>query len=386
MMDWYARRGWRGAPPGSPTGEKYACRDGIMAAPSLAGRVVQQMERAGIQPNLKGWRTRLFKLRRAASIPYLSQARSFELHADQWEWKQEDGRYFVRVKLWRVANGKLPAEKAVSGEALAVNRERNAKWYEVYPMGDHNVSRLAVAAANGGLRSQAELVWQPKAKNYKRRWRLIVRVNEPAHDVRAGQLAAGIDFGEKVLAAVGVPGLHKRRIFNPPGMVTRVKVYHGRLRALQPYGVNAMRTVREKETNWRRNIINTTVRAIVDWLKQFPEVGIVRVEDLRDIREGADKRSLGAERAFLLSRFPYGMFQERLRQVAEQEGFCVEVVPAAYTSQNCSHCGARGLRNGSNFKCPTCGYGLKTHVHADLNAADNIALTEPTAAAKREAA
>lgn len=382
MMDWYARRGWRGAPPGSPTEDKYACPEGMRAAPALAGRIIQQMERRGVEGNIKAWRTRLYKLRQPASIPYVARVRAFELHAEQWEWRTEGGRYFVRVKFWRVGNGSLPGDKCLSAEALAVNRERNAGWQEVYPMGDHNVARLESALAIGRVGSQAELTWQPRAKNRKRRWRLILRVREQTEGTRSGQLVAGIDLGENVLAVVSIPDLRKARFFNPPGLKARSLHYREQLRALQAYGFDATRTVREKEGNWRKNLINTTVAAVVKWLGQFPEVGVIRIEALTGIRDGADKRNLGGERAFLLNRFCYGMFQDRLRQVAEENGFVVEVVPPAYTSQRCSRCGEMGTRKGSSFKCAACGH----KAHADLNAADNIAKTEPAAKPQQEAA
>lgn len=43
-------------------------------------------------------------------------------------------------------------------------------------------------------------------------------------------------------------------------------------------------------------------------------------------------------------------------------------VPAAFTSQQCSRCGERGIRNGKYFRCLACGHAE----HADHNAARNV--------------
>lgn len=67
------------------------------------------------------------------------------------------------------------------------------------------------------------------------------------------------------------------------------------------------------------------------------------------------------------------MLQQYTEYKAEEHGILVETVPAAYTSQRCSHslCGFThaGNRDGEAFECLDCGREL----HADYNAARTIA-------------
>ena len=89
-------------------------------------------------------------------------------------------------------------------------------------------------------------------------------------------------------------------------------------------------------------------------------------EDLEQIRE----------RISNASKFQQWSFRELKRQTeykARAEGIAVESVHPAYTSQRCSHadCGFThgDNRDGDEFTCQKCGKEL----HADYNAARNIA-------------
>ncbi len=61
---------------------------------------------------------------------------------------------------------------------------------------------------------------------------------------------------------------------------------------------------------------------------------------------------------------------------AQNAGVCVVYVDPALTSRRCSRCGEPGVRRGKKFLCRRCGYAI----HADANAAFNIAAAPPSRA------
>ncbi len=92
-------------------------------------------------------------------------------------------------------------------------------------------------------------------------------------------------------------------------------------------------------------------------------------EDLSGIRQ--TKKQYRSFNYALHSRSFYQL-QQFVAYKAKLLGVPVLYVDPAYTSQDCSRCGARGNRLRKGFTCPVCG-----HVdHADANAAFNIALRQ----------
>jgi putative transposase len=189
----------------------------------------------------------------------------------------------------------------------------------------------------------------------------------------------GVDRGVTVPAALSTgellhaPGLS-------PGETERLRRLQQRLARARRGSNRRARTrlaiarLRARETDRRRDWVE---KITTDVARRFQ---IIRVEDLhvramtrsaRGTRECpgtnvAQKR--GLNRA--ISRQGWGLLVVRLKHKAAGR---FELVPAAYTSQRCSHCGHVAPENRKSqavFQCGACGAGP---CHADANAARNIA-------------
>jgi putative transposase len=96
-------------------------------------------------------------------------------------------------------------------------------------------------------------------------------------------------------------------------------------------------------------------------------VGVIRMEDLTDIRNTAKSKKKDQGRS--LHSWAFYQLKEFIQYKAEMIGIRFELVNPEYTSQTCK-CDHRAKtnRNGLGFKCKECGYTC----HADLNGAINI--------------
>jgi putative transposase len=189
----------------------------------------------------------------------------------------------------------------------------------------------------------------------------------------------GVDRGVAISVALSsgellrVPGLRD-------GEASRLRRLQQRLSRAQRGSNRRARTklaiarLRARETDRRRDWVEKTT---TDLARRFD---IIRVEDLnvramtrsaRGARECpgtnvTQKRGLNRE----ISRQGWGMLVTRLKHKAQGR---LELVPAPYTSQRCSHCGHIAPENRKSqavFQCVTCSAGP---CNADVNAARNIA-------------
>jgi putative transposase len=211
------------------------------------------------------------------------------------------------------------------------------------------------------------------------RWHIAFAALPPPIPGPGDGSVVGIDRGVVVSAALStgellhVPGLSL-------GETKRLRSLQRRVARKKPGSHRRARTklaiarLRARETDRRRNWVEKTT---TEMARRFDTI---RVEDLnvramtrsahgtRD-RPGthvAQKRGLNRE----ISRQGWGLLIDRLKHKALGR---VELVPAAYTSQRCSHCGHVAPDNRKSqavFQCVACGAGP---CNADVNAARNIA-------------
>jgi putative transposase len=211
------------------------------------------------------------------------------------------------------------------------------------------------------------------------RWHIAFAViPEPIAGPHDGSVV-GVDRGVAVSVALSsgdllcVPGLSV-------GQTERVRRLQQRLARARRGSHRRARTklaiarLRARETDRRRDWVEKTTTEVA---RRFDTI---RVEDLdvramtrsaRGSRECpginvAQKRGLNRE----ISRQGWGLLVARLKHKA---AWRLEFVPAAYTSQRCSHCGHVAPENRKSqavFQCVACGAGP---CNADVNAARNIA-------------
>jgi len=135
-------------------------------------------------------------------------------------------------------------------------------------------------------------------------------------------------------------------------------------KTLQTKGTRSSKR-RLKELSGSEKRFSKQVNHLVSKWLVAREATVFVLEDLSKINKRRGKH--GNKR---LSDWSFWQLEMFLKYKAEAIGKSVEYVDARYTSQkcNCCHHIERKNRNGSRFKCVSCGFSE----HADLNAAKNI--------------
>jgi putative transposase len=129
----------------------------------------------------------------------------------------------------------------------------------------------------------------------------------------------------------------------------------------------ALKACKDRESRIVRDLNHKLSRKLVSMAKE--QNAALVFEDLSGIRK--TKKQYPSFK-YALHSWSFYQLQTFVEYKAKLLGVPVLYVDPAYTSQDCSRCGARGQRSRKSFVCPVCG-----HVdHADVNAAFNIALRQ----------
>lgn len=204
---------------------------------------------------------------------------------------------------------------------------------------------------------------------YKKRRGWCVKVVKTFENaaVRVEGPTVGLDFGMTNLLATSTGALYER------GFNEKLKCWDTALvritQGLQGAGELQLRECRryrdflQRFRSWLKSHIKGAVNRALAQLKPAKVV----IEDLGFHAQPGD---LSKRMNRLVRRMGTGIFKEALSQKAVAQGFKVEVVNPAYTSQECRSCGflARDSRRGNRYRCVCC----DRQGHADALAAANL--------------
>jgi IS605 OrfB family transposase len=198
----------------------------------------------------------------------------------------------------------------------------------------------------------------------KRKWYLAIPITWGVKP-QESEKAMGIDLGLRYLAVASIGT--KSLFFKGSQVAYQRRRFSARRKKLgKAKKLYAIRKSKDKESRWMKDQNHKISRQIVNHAL-IHGVGVIRMEDLTDIRNTAKSQKKDPGRN--LHSWAFYQLKEFIRYKAEMVGIRFEEVKAEYTSQTCK-CGHREKTNrkGLVFKCKKCGYTT----HADLNGAINI--------------
>ena len=175
-------------------------------------------------------------------------------------------------------------------------------------------------------------------------------------------VAANPDIG--VVRMMGKAALH---------IHTKYKNIRTRLQKVGQY--RKVKKIKDRESRIVRDLNHKISKELVSMaVRQNAALVFEKLTGIRNTKK--QNRSF----KYSLHSWSFYKLQEFVEYKSKLLGVPVLYVNPAYTSQDCSRCGARGHRTGKQFVCPVCGYVN----HADVNAAFNIALRQKDMVARMQ--
>ena len=208
--------------------------------------------------------------------------------------------------------------------------------------------------------------WKVKESNLVKcrdgKFRLMIAIERPTIKSNGTGKVIGVDRGINNIIATSEGWLYEGH-----DVFSRKQRYVLLRAGLQSKGTRSAKRhlvrMRGREKRFMRDVNHCISRALIS---SAGLNGVLVLENLKGIRAARHRH----EQNWLFSNWAFYQLESFLAYKGEETGVAVKFVPARDTSRACSICGSlkRGQRQGSVFKCKTCGVIL----HADLNAAKNI--------------
>ena len=254
------------------------------------------------------------------------------------------------------------------------------RWtYQGVMLRDDGVLRLSTKRGEDSILIDWPVDTEPRTVEIgKRPGGFVVRAQYEAEliDRTTGNKVAGIDLGEKHLAAVFTGD---RGAFTISGGELRaLRHYQNKLKAKldakigrkEPGSNRWKKLVRSKQKQLDHikgkitDLLHKLSRKVVEMLLER-RVSAIAIGDTRGIRDRID---FGSQMNQRLHQWAYGEFARMIEYKAKLAGVTVEKIDEAYTSQKCPQCGYRQKPSGRDYTCSECGF----HGHRDVVGAANI--------------
>lgn len=191
------------------------------------------------------------------------------------------------------------------------------------------------------------------------RFRVYLVVEDGTPEKLAVSRVLGVDSGIVNHAVLS------NNVFFASNHIRAVKGHYQFLRSrLQAKGTRSAKRLLKKRSGRERRFTADVNHCIAKLVVNEPFEAIA-LEKLKIQR----KKKNGKRFNNKLGNWAFRQLQQFVEYNAEALGKTVVYVNPAYTSQTCSRCGQKGIRNGLRFKCSSCRFEL----NADLNASRNIA-------------
>lgn len=305
-----------------------------------------------------------------------AQARdSFALKAAMLQRARDKAIEAWKSRLERLKQGRKSSKPSFDGNCPIGLAERT---FRIFP--DRSVLRLSTPDGYLWL----PLIVYPSVRPYlsaKRRvselvrrgqdWYLMLTVEDEDVPIQPGDRPVfGLDLGLANVAVLVGPGMVKFWD-GKPLRYTRGR-YHRYRQALQKKRKTGMvKRSKGQESRWVRDMNHKISRQIVDIVAAHN--GVLCVEKLLGIR---DRTKFSKKLNRMVHGWPFAQLLAMIHYKAALAGVPVVEVDPRKTSQRCSRCSHEDRANRPKqalFRCKACAYS----VHADLNAARNIAQSLP---------
>jgi IS605 OrfB family transposase len=231
----------------------------------------------------------------------------------------------------------------------------------------HTGRRIKAALSIGDYQREALAGRKPKSATLVRArngFFVNVVVESEVPDATPGGVL-GVDLGTRNVAVTSTG-----RKFDGKA-VREFREDRWRIRAsLQSNGTRGARRLLRKLSGYeRRRMMHRNHEIAKAIVAEAVRTGcsLIRMEELKGIRERT--RIPNKHRNRMMGLWSFFQLQEFVRYKAAMRGIGFERINPAYTSQTCSACGKRGVRDRETFVCATC----DVTVDADVNASRNIA-------------